>query len=380
MRRGNGIVAACASWSNCGSLFPAMAELERLAAAGAAGGRGPDRLSARGLPVRFGRYALLREVGRGGMGVVYQAWDRDAQRVVALKVIGPDVVEDARFRVEARVLAHLEYLYVVPLYEVGEHEGVRYFTMRSVEGGDLASRMEEYSVPRGASRQQANEDGRRIAALMAKVARAVGYFHRRGVLHRDLKPGNILIGNDGQPLVSDFGLSRRFVADSLSLSLAETTSVVPDRRLGQVVGSLGYMAPEQAEGGHDLTTAADIYSLGAILYRLLAGELPFATGSPAGLAALLDPQCEPLPPAAVNPSLVPRSDLERVCLSCLAKESAERYPTADGAGRRPGTRGERPADQSTRPRMAGAGVRVLRRRRPSSDDRTWGQVDLIDAA
>ena len=113
---------------------------------------------------------------------------------------------------------------------------------------------------------------------MAKVARAVGYVHRRGVLHRDLKPGNILIGDDGRPLVSDFGLSRRFAADALASTLTDTASVDPESLPGQAVGTRGYRAPEQAEGGYDLTTAADIFSLGAILYRLLPARCPSRTG------------------------------------------------------------------------------------------------------
>lgn len=363
------------------SVFPVIEAMElRAQADPAAATAVPEGGPVQGVPAPFGRYDLLRELGRGGMGLVYQAWDRDARRLVALKVLRPDALEDARFRVESRVLARVEHEFVVPLYEAGEHQGVRYFTMRFIEGGDLARRIEEYAIPSTATRQEADETARRIAALMAKVARAVGHAHRRGVLHRDLKPGNILIGDDGRPLVSDFGLSRRFVADAAAATPADSTSAVPESLPGQAVGTRGYRAPEQAEGGDDLTTAADIFSLGAILYRLLAGKVPFEDGTPTGLVALLDPQREATPPSASNSALVPGSDLEWVCLRCLAKAPAARYPTADALA----ADLERVAagEAISRPDRGWPGrlLRVLRRRKRHSNDRAWGQVEWIEAA
>ena len=249
----------------------------------------------------------------------------------------------------------------------------------------LAGRIGEYAIPSTATRPEADEVGRQIAALMAKVARAVGHVHRCGVLHRDLKPGNILIGDDGRPLVSDFGLSRRFAADELASALTDTASVDPVSLPGQAVGTRGYRAPEQAEGVYVLTTAADIFSLGAILYRLLAGTVPFEDGTKkeeaGGLAALLDPDREATSPSASNPALAQGSDLEWVCLKCLAKDPAARYETANAladdlaasspradrsagptGGGRPGSCGSWGGKGAAR--TTGPGARSSRSRRP----------------
>ncbi|MFO0952615.1 MAG: serine/threonine-protein kinase [Isosphaeraceae bacterium] len=362
------------------SLLPAVDGLEQLAGASVPSTNATEPLLSLELPAPFGRYDLLQELGRGGMGVVYRAWDRDARRVVALKVIRPDSLEDARFRFEVGVLARLEHDHVVPLYEAGEHEGVRYFTMRFVEGGALDGRIEEYEVPATATRPGAERAMRRAAALMAGVARAVGYVHRRGVLHRDLKPGNILLGADGRPLVSDFGLARRFAADALAVTLAGALTEDQESRPGGVVGTMGYMAPEQLAGRGDLTTAADVFSLGAVLYRLLAGGLPFPPGSPAGLAALLDPQSEVPPPSGRNRSVPAGCDLEWVCLKCLAKDPAERYATAEALAEDldRAARGE-PVRRDDRD-WAARVLAVLRRRKRTPDDQGWGLVDLATAA
>ncbi|MCY2951602.1 MAG: protein kinase [Planctomycetota bacterium] len=255
----------------------------------------------------FGDYELLEVLGRGGMGVVYKARQISLNRTVALKMIlageFASPAEVRRFHAEAEAAANLEHPHIVPIHEVGTHEGQHYFSMKLIEGGTLAKRMRHDSG-----------DHRWAARLIAQVASAVHYAHQHGILHRDLKPGNILLDAEGQPYVTDFGLARRVAEDS-SLTLS-----------GQLLGTPSYMAPEQVAGkAKPLSIAADIYSLGAILYELLTGQPPFAANTPlATLQQVRD--TEPRRPTTINQRI--NRDLETICLKCLEKDPQRRYASA----------------------------------------------------
>ncbi len=251
----------------------------------------------------IGDYDLIAEIARGGVGIVYRARQRSLKRLVAVKVLrdGPyAMAADAqRFRNEAEMVAHLDHPNIVPIYEVGEDEGCSFFSMKLVEGGSLADQAAE---------------PRRVAGLVAKVARAIHHAHERGILHRDLKPSNILIDDRGEPLVADFGLARRLDGGS------DLT------RTGVVVGTPSYMAPEQAGGRNEAIAAAtDVHGLGAILYFLLSGRPPYRATS---LLEILDRvrSASPRPPSTVRRAVDP--DLETICLKCLEPEPSRRYATA----------------------------------------------------
>jgi tetratricopeptide (TPR) repeat protein len=276
----------------------------------------PSEQPASGAPApepTFGSYKLLAPIGRGGMGVIWKALDQRLNRVVALKMLlssDPSPLDLQRFRNEAEAAALLDHPHIVPIYEVGERDGQMFFSMKLVEGGSLAAHLAEF--------RRRPQDAARV---LAEVARAVHYAHQRGILHRDLKPGNILLEarqggaepHQYVPLVTDFGLAKRLGAQELT-------------QPGALIGTPGYMAPEQARGHQAaVTTASDIYGLGAVLYALLTGSAPFAGDD---LLRTLEQvrTREPEPPRSRNP-LVPR-DLELICLKCLDKEPQRRYASA----------------------------------------------------
>lgn len=251
----------------------------------------------------FGDYEILGEIARGGMGVVYRAKQISLQRVIALKMVlaGKFADEDQirRFRLEAEAAANLDHPGIVPIYDVGEYDGHHYFSMKLIVGKSLAQEQSKFRDPELA------------VALVAKTADAVHHAHQRGILHRDLKPANILIEND-QPIVTDFGLARNLQADE---QITQS---------GAVLGTPGYMSPEQALG-NATTTATDIYSLGAILYSLLSGQPPHQRSS---LIETLIAVRNEAPPSLRSLNASVAKDLELIVHKCLAKNAQDRYSSA----------------------------------------------------
>jgi formylglycine-generating enzyme required for sulfatase activity/tRNA A-37 threonylcarbamoyl transferase component Bud32 len=255
----------------------------------------------------LGDYELLEEIARGGMGVVYKARQVSLNRIVAVKMILAGQLatkaDHDRFHSEAEAAAVLDHPNIVPVFEVGEHEGQHYFSMGFVDGRSLAARLAEGPLP-----------PKEAAELVATVAGAVDYAHRQGVIHRDIKPSNILIDSKGRPRVTDFGLAKRVDRGS------ELTAT------GQVLGTPSYMAPEQAAGQiKAVGPAADVYALGAVLYAALTGRPPFQAATPLETLQQVLTR-DPLAVRELNPA-VPR-DLETIVLKCLDKSVPRRYPTA----------------------------------------------------
>src|SRR5438093_8136634 len=255
----------------------------------------------------FGDYELLEEIGRGGQGVVFRARQKSLNRTVALKVIGlgewATKAHLKRFRLEAEAAASLDHPGIVPIHEVGERDGSCYFSMKLVEGGQLDEvvRHEQMSI-------------RRAVELIAKVSRTVHYAHEHGILHRDIKPGNILLDKTGEPHLTDFGLAR----------LIEQESTITNSF--DVLGTPSYMPPEQAAGRtKELTPAADVYSLGAVFYHMLTGEPPFAGGTTYETIRMVL-EAEPHNPRTRNTKL--DVDLATICLKCLEKDPTRRYQSA----------------------------------------------------
>jgi len=255
----------------------------------------------------LGDYELLEEIGRGGQGVVFRARQKSLNRIVALKVISlgqwASKAHLKRFRLEAEAAARLEHPGIVPIHEVGERDGSCYFSMKFVEGGQLDAVV-----------RQAPLSIRQAAELIAKVSRTVHYAHEHGILHRDIKPGNILLDAEREPHLTDFGLARLVESES---NVTQTLDVL---------GTPNYMAPEQALGNNAaVSSATDVYGLGAVLYQLLTGQPPFAGGATyETIKLLLD--TEPRQPRVLNPKI--DRDLSTSCLKCLEKDPARRYPSA----------------------------------------------------
>jgi TolB-like protein/Tfp pilus assembly protein PilF/predicted Ser/Thr protein kinase len=254
-----------------------------------------------------GDYELLQEIGRGAQGVVYRARQKSLNRAVALKIIGlghwATEAHIKRFRLEAEAAAKLDHPSIVPIHEIGESDGSCYFSMQLIEGGPLEEVVKRQPMP-----------VRVAAELIAKLARTVHYAHERGILHRDIKPGNILLDAKGEPHLTDFGLAR----------LVETESTVT--RTSEALGTPSYMAPEQARGNNiEVTRAADVYGLGAVFYQLLTGHPPFAGGTTYETIRLLL-ETEPRQPCVLNPKI--SRDLSTICLKCLEKDPQRRYSSA----------------------------------------------------
>jgi tetratricopeptide (TPR) repeat protein len=252
-------------------------------------------------------YEIICKLGQGGMGIVYQARQCSLQRLIALKMILAEVGSNAqacvRFRTEAEAVARLQHPNIVQIYEIGEHAGRPFVSLEYIDGGSLSVHVAGVAQPE-----------REAARLMETLARAVHYMHQRGILHRDLKPNNILVTANGTPKIADFGLAKIQGVD-VGVSQSEMT-----------IGTPSYMAPEQAGGNSkNLTLAADVYSLGAILYELLTGRAPFRGATPLDTLEQVRNQ-EPILPRRLRRCI--SIDLQTICLKCLQKEPRQRYASA----------------------------------------------------
>jgi beta-lactam-binding protein with PASTA domain/serine/threonine protein kinase len=264
--------------------------------------------SQQGQVIFNGRYELHRRLGRGGMAEVYLARDQMLDRPVAVKVLFPALATDAgfveRFRREAQSAANLQHANIVSVFDWGEANGTYFIVMEYVEGHTLAEIL--------------RDDGRvhpdRAAEIAADIAAALGFAHRNGVVHRDVKPGNVLVTHDGSVKVADFGIARA-ISDHSDQNLTKT---------GSVMGTATYFSPEQARGA-PVDPRSDLYSLGCVLYEMTTGQAPFS-GESAVAIAYKHVQENPVPPRQIDPALP--ETLEAITLKCLAKNPANRYPTA----------------------------------------------------
>lgn len=269
--------------------------------------------SLQGMPERIGEFRIIREIGRGGMGVVYLAEQDEPRRDVALKMLiqgqMAPAIDLARFRAEAEAAARLDHPHIVPVFEVGSHEGTPFFTLRYIPGESLSHRVG----------RQGPLSGRQAAEILAPICRAIHYAHSSGVLHRDLKPSNILLDEQGTPYVSDFGLAKRMEGEA---TLTQS---------GAILGTPSYMAPEQAQGSRgELSPQSDVYSLGAVLYFLVTGRPPFQASTPLDTVLAVLEQ-DPPPPRLLNPGI--DRDLEMIIQRCLQKPPDMRYSSAEDLAR-----------------------------------------------
>ena len=268
----------------------------------------------------IGEYELRAELGRGGMGVVYRAFQASLQRTVALKMI-PNAAfaasqDLARLRAEALAAARLSHPNIVPVYEVGEHNGQPWFSMQFIQGITLSQRLMSGPMK-----------PREAVALLVPIVEAIGAAHRAGVLHRDLKPSNILIAADGTPFVTDFGLAKRVNVEEESMAAGGMGSDIANlTQSGAILGTPAWMSPEQAAGQTDsIDVATDIYSLGAVLFAMLTGRPPFQAASPLDTVLMV---IEQDPPNIRMLNRAVDSDLEMVVMKCLQKPQDLRYSSA----------------------------------------------------
>ena len=268
-------------------------------------------------PAQLGDFRILRELGRGGMGVVYEAEQLSLRRRVALKVLRFGAVADKdaveRFRREAETVAHLHHTNIVPIFAVGSEQGVSYYAMQYIEGGSLADAIAEKSAAQRHNQATTPESYREFARWGLEAAEALAHAHQRGVIHRDVKPSNLLLDKDGRVWLSDFGLARRM--DEITMTVS-----------GMLMGTPRYMSPEQANAvKRPVDHRTDIYSLGATLYELITGQPVFASDTPHGVISQIL-TAEPMRRRSIRHA-IPR-DLETITLKCLAKEPEQRYATA----------------------------------------------------